>query len=248
MFGVSGVASAREAESGGNLGLLNVNLSGNINAEERAKVNATINAEVQAAIKRETERCATLKTEDEAKACRAKIESVIRAKFQNAVKEPGLLNNFFRGNGTMDDKDKNKGDERKDGEKRNTSVTASAHIEGVITRLGAIHDRLVKVSDRIESRIKKIDSSINTKASAELVAKARAELKLAASATAEASTSFKTENDGAAGKDDIKAAYAKTIVHIKEAKQHLIQAHRNLVQAIASLKPEVKVDVKGTLN
>ncbi|HLP44024.1 MAG TPA: hypothetical protein VK145_01985 [Candidatus Nanoarchaeia archaeon] len=246
ILGVTGVASARETETGANRGSLNVNVSGQVKTDDQAKITSTINAEIQAAIKRETERCATLKTEDEAKACRAKIETTIRSKFQNAVKEPGLLNNFFRGEGSIDDK--NKADGRNDGEKRNGSVTASAHVEGVIARLGAIHERLIKVADRIESRIEKIDSSINTKASVELVTKAREELRLAASATAEASTSFKTENGIAAGKNDVKAAYAKTIAHIKEAKQHLIQAHRNLVQAITNIKPEVRVDVKGTLN
>ncbi len=135
----------------------------------------------------------------------------------------------------MEDKNDN---QRNDNRLKNLE-NRSERFQQVITKLTSIHDRLIKVTERIESRIKKLDSeSFNTDTSAKLVAKAREELRLAAISTSEASVSLKAESDTSTtiNAENYRAVYAKTFTNIKTTKEHLIKAHRNLVEAITNLK------------
>ncbi len=207
--------------------------------------------EIETAFKAERTRCDTMTSDTDKKACYEKIVATLKTKFTNVDESifRGLIGGkIFEGKagtnlGYPDDKNK---DGKKD-DNKDFSAAISGRIDHVIKKLGAINDRLTKVADRIQSRMDKLNSQkIDTAASVKFVASAREELKLATTAANDAQTSYKTESNTTVTVDasNYKTVYAKTIANIKSAKEHLIQAHKYLVQAIANLKPGVNTDLK----
>lgn len=120
------------------------------------------------------------------------------------------------------------------------------HITGILT---AFSDRLTKLADRIESRIKKETAEkVDTAESASFVAKARADIKIAQTRIADAEAAFKAEMAAAASTEitheNYKQVFTKTLTHLKATREALKSAHRDLVQAITHLKDKMETKAK----
>lgn len=214
-------------------------------------------ADIEATFKAERARCDAMKNDAEKRSCYEKIAANLKAKFTNV--DERLFRDILQGGASGhigDDKNNKQNDRGQNNDKNENgkkfSVDFSGRFDHTIKKLTAVQDRLSKVADRIDSRMEKLKAdNIDTSASVKLVASARAELKLAADAITNAQSSFKTENEASAevNANNYKTTYAKTLAHVKTAKEHLVQAHRNLVQAISSLKPGAnKIDATGKLD
>lgn len=222
-------------------------------------VNITTKADLEAAIKVHEARCESLR-EANKEICKKELE-LFKVKAEAAMKARV----------STDDKSKSPNWEREgDREKMKEEFKRlvgnfSQRFEKVIENLQAVLERITKLADRIESRLGKIAANnIDVSVSKKFVTQARAELKLASTDIEEAKAAFKVEfttstnssvtTSNNTGISNPRSSFTKTITNIQEAKTHLKNAHRALVQAIVSFKPginkidEQKVDGSAKVN
>lgn len=138
--------------------------------------------EIEAMIKAGNIRCTTLPTEAQRLACGKQLEATVKAKMHNMTNAqiaPAINDKSDSMKPTvMEDKIKNAEVRNKDNQKQFGDF--STRLENVILNFVAVHDRIAKLGDRIESRMKKLsEENINVTESMKLTAEARAELKLA---------------------------------------------------------------------
>lgn len=248
------------------------------------KLDAKTKAEIDTAIQTGNARCAAVANETEKKACATRLETAIKARLQ-AVGATGMSDSGKSAVFNSDDKPMMTPAQSTDDDGKRTgkddfrkfSKNFSERFENVLTNFRAVHDRIAKLADRVESRLSKLSAEgIDVSAGLKFTASARAELKLAETSiinaktifgeiftavqnkktddqsdtdTVSADTDTDTDDETSDTEKNPRAPFIKAIEQIRITKEHLIKAHRNLVQAIVSIKPGINKsdDVKSNM-
>jgi len=138
---------------------------------------------------------------------------------------------------------KNTIEERKQNATENVNREVAKFVRNMNERLNAAVNRLVKLADRIDSRIAKMETDkINVTKAKELMVIARAKIETAkASATlvtvATTSTSSTASSTATTTIALIKEAFKVTKAQIEKAKTDIKLAHEALVNVVENLKP-----------
>ncbi len=154
--------------------------------------------------------------------------------------------------GEMRDERENRARMNSEERMKNFRQNFSTRFSNALERLMAVHTRFEGIADRIDSRLKKLsEEKVDVSVAAKFTASAREELRLSTDSMSSAKAAFTAEVDSEATAsmtaENARGAFTKTFVYLKEAKDHLKNAHRNLVQAVQNIKSKNPA-AAGTVN
>lgn len=202
---------------------------------EAIKIDARAKTEIDNLIRSESARCNSLANQEQKRTCLAQIELRIKERLPLTTPEDikMLREKMIQSQRVQE----NSGSRPEVGSV--PKERSSPEFQKVSSRLVAAHDRISTLADRIDSRIRKLESEgVETAEARRYTEAARSDLRMAKSsiATMEENVKTLTGRTSLSGTAEIDASIRSLRETIESIKKNLISAHRNLTGAIASLK------------
>lgn len=233
-----GLSSVSAQTTGANSSVrFNANVDTRVAPEIR--IDAKAKAEIDSLIKTENARCDNITDPVQKKNCLVQVD--LRVKERASLFDD--KEKMMRSDETMK---RQVEDRPARDEDRNDPERFGKTLEIVVKRLTATYDRFTTLGDRIEARIEKMDSNENTDEAKKYLESARNHLTQARSIILQIQSTdqiFGLQNTVKPDENEA-SPIAKTREIVKSAMQRLALAHKNLKEAVSSLK-EVDTNING---